>query len=313
MNADSSRSHSIVSISVKQMDDATGRSRLGRLFLVDLAGSEKVSKTGASGLRLEEAKNINSSLTTLGMVINALCDGAPHVPYRDSKLTRLLMDSLGGNSRTTMIVCCSPEAAHAPETLSTLRFGERAKRIENHVVVNEELPAAELTRLLELAKREVAALKRQLAASVPAETCAHCRGLGLPPLPGPVPPSEAHRSRLVLELLTERSQRSTADEDESTARSLLSVASAADPDDASVASSASPPRQRDMEARLQALQAELDLSMERLDAEIATQRQRADAAESRCREQAAEMDLLRRAMAELEDRLVEVPLLCPLV
>ena len=132
MNADSSRSHSIVSLRLKQLDAQTGRSRSARLFLVDLAGSEKVGKTGASGLRLEEAKNINGSLTTLGMVINALCDGATHVPYRDSKLTRLLRDSLGGNSRTAMVVCCSPEPAHAPESLSTLRFGERAKRIENH-------------------------------------------------------------------------------------------------------------------------------------------------------------------------------------
>lgn len=82
MNAESSRSHSILTLTVTQKDDLSGRSKRSKLFLVDLAGSEKVSKTGASGLRLEEAKNINSSLTTLGMVINALCDGSPHVPYR---------------------------------------------------------------------------------------------------------------------------------------------------------------------------------------------------------------------------------------
>lgn len=95
MNAESSRSHSILSIVLTQKSQSTGRHRRGKMFLVDLAGSEKISKTGATGVRLEEAKNINKSLTTLGMVINALCDGASHTPYRDSKLTRILQDSLG--------------------------------------------------------------------------------------------------------------------------------------------------------------------------------------------------------------------------
>lgn len=163
MNAESSRSHSILSLLVTQKDEKSGRTKHARLFLVDLAGSEKVSKTGASGLRLEEAKNINSSLTTLGMVINSLCDGSPHVPYRDSKLTRLLMESLGGNSKTTMIICCAPEARHIPETITTLRFGERAKRIKNHAKVNEELSASELLVLLHAARKDIANLKAQLA------------------------------------------------------------------------------------------------------------------------------------------------------
>jgi kinesin family protein 5 len=136
MNAESSRSHSIVSILVDQRDLNTGRHRKGMMFLVDLAGSEKVSKTGASGVRLEEAKNINSSLTTLGMVINALCDGVGHIPYRDSRLTMLLAEALGGNSKTTLIICCNPEQRHTPETLSTLRFGERAKHIKNNAKVS---------------------------------------------------------------------------------------------------------------------------------------------------------------------------------
>jgi kinesin family member 5 len=136
MNAESSRSHSILSILVTQKIESTGRHRKGKLFLVDLAGSEKVSKTGAKGARLEEAKNINRSLTTLGMVINALCDGSPHIPYRDSKLSRLLQDSLGGNSKTTLIICCASEDRHCSETLSTLRFGERAKKIKNHAQVS---------------------------------------------------------------------------------------------------------------------------------------------------------------------------------
>jgi kinesin family member 5 len=75
------------------------------------------------------------SLTTLGMVINALCDGSSHVPYRDSKLSRILQDSLGGNSKTTLIICCAPENRHSSETISTLRFGERAKRIKNNAKV----------------------------------------------------------------------------------------------------------------------------------------------------------------------------------
>lgn len=165
MNAESSRSHSILSIQINQKIQTTGRHRRGKLFLVDLAGSEKVSKTGAKGARLEEAKSINKSLTTLGMVINALCDGLPHVPYRDSKLTRVLTDSLGGNSKTTLIICCAPEARHAQETITTLRFGERAKRIKNNAKVNEELSSAELKLMLQSAKREIANLMSQLKAA----------------------------------------------------------------------------------------------------------------------------------------------------
>ena len=162
MNAESSRSHSILSINVKQKNEASGRIKNGRLFLVDLAGSEKVNKTGATGMRLEEAKNINSSLTTLGMVINALCDGSSHIPYRDSKLTRLLMESLGGNSRTTLIICCAPEQRHLPETLSTLRFGERAKKIQNHAKVNEELSIEDYKSMLQAAKKEIVTLRAKI-------------------------------------------------------------------------------------------------------------------------------------------------------
>lgn len=162
MNAESSRSHSIFSLVIEQRNSDSGRYKKGKLFLVDLAGSEKVSKTGASGMRLEEAKNINSSLTTLGMVINALSDSASHVPYRDSKLTMLLMEALGGNSKTTLIICCNPESKHSPETLSTLRFGERAKKIKNHAKVNEELSVEELKSLLAAAKKEINMLKKRL-------------------------------------------------------------------------------------------------------------------------------------------------------
>lgn len=149
MNQESSRSHSIFVIEVAQKNVETGSAKSGRLFLVDLAGSEKVGKTGASGQTLEEAKKINKSLTSLGMVINALSDGkSSHIPYRDSKLTRILQESLGGNSRTTLIINCSPSAYNYDETVSTLRFGERAKTIKQKAKVNEELSPAQLKALL---------------------------------------------------------------------------------------------------------------------------------------------------------------------
>ncbi|KAK9323590.1 P-loop containing nucleoside triphosphate hydrolase protein [Lipomyces orientalis] len=145
MNQESSRSHSIFALVVSQKHVETGSSKTGQLFLVDLAGSEKVGKTGASGLVLEEAKKINKSLSALGMVINALTDGkSTHVPYRDSKLTRILQESLGGNSRTTLIVNCSPSSYNDQETISTLRFGVRAKDIKNKPKINAELSPAEL-------------------------------------------------------------------------------------------------------------------------------------------------------------------------
>ncbi|KAF6220064.1 hypothetical protein HO133_003195 [Letharia lupina] len=110
----------------------------GQLFLVDLAGSEKVGKTGASGQTLEEAKKINKSLS-------AGNDGkSTHIPYRDSKLTRILQESLGGNSRTTLIINCSPSSYNDQETLSTLRFGVRAKAIKNKAKINAELNCKKL-------------------------------------------------------------------------------------------------------------------------------------------------------------------------
>uniref|UniRef100_A0A3Q3IU85 Kinesin-like protein n=1 Tax=Monopterus albus TaxID=43700 RepID=A0A3Q3IU85_MONAL len=126
MNEHSSRSHSIFLINIKQEHVETGQKLCGKLYLVDLAGSEKVSKTGAAGAVLDEAKNINKSLSALGNVISALAEGTKsHVPYRDSKMTRILQDSLGGNCRTTMFICCSPSSYNDTETKSTLMFGQR--------------------------------------------------------------------------------------------------------------------------------------------------------------------------------------------
>jgi kinesin family protein 5 len=122
--------------------------KVSHLYLVDLAGSEKVSKTGASGARLEEAKIINKSLLALGNVIAALSTNNSFVPYRDSKLTRILQNSFGGNSKTALIITCSPHSWNSKETLSTLRFGDRSKTIQNMPVANEERSIEQLKNLL---------------------------------------------------------------------------------------------------------------------------------------------------------------------
>lgn len=165
MNQESSRSHSIFVITVAQKNLETGSAKSGQLFLVDLAGSEKVGKTGASGQTLEEAKKINKSLSALGMVINALTDGkSSHVPYRDSKLTRILQESLGGNSRTTLIINASPSSYNDAETISTLRFGVRAKAIKNKAKVNAELSPAELKMLLRKAQTQMTSFETYISA-----------------------------------------------------------------------------------------------------------------------------------------------------
>ena len=142
MNKDSSRSHSIFTIYVETMEDAEDgnqKFKVGKLNLVDLAGSERQSKTNATGDRLKEAQKINLSLSALGNVISALVDGkSQHIPYRDSKLTRLLQDSLGGNTKTIMIAALSPADYNFDETLSTLRYAARAKCIQNKPKINED-------------------------------------------------------------------------------------------------------------------------------------------------------------------------------
>ncbi|XP_045440246.1 kinesin-like protein KIF13A isoform X1 [Pipistrellus kuhlii] len=169
MNEESSRSHAVFNIIVTQTlyDLQSGNSgeKVSKVSLVDLAGSERVSKTGAAGERLKEGSNINKSLTTLGLVISSLADQAAgkgknkFVPYRDSVLTWLLKDNLGGNSQTSMIATISPAADNYEETLSTLRYADRAKRIVNHAVVNED-PNAKVIREL---REEVEKLREQLS------------------------------------------------------------------------------------------------------------------------------------------------------
>ena len=156
MNQRSSRSHSIFCVYVEQKDTQAGSKTSGKLYFVDLAGSESVGKTNVSGKQLEEAKMINKSLSALGNVINALTEkNAGFVPYRDSKLTRILQESLGGNSQTTLVIACSMNSYNDKETLSTLRFGARAKKIQNKPIVNQEKSAKELIKQLEMAQKEI--------------------------------------------------------------------------------------------------------------------------------------------------------------
>uniref|UniRef100_A0A8C3VAM2 Kinesin-like protein n=1 Tax=Catharus ustulatus TaxID=91951 RepID=A0A8C3VAM2_CATUS len=162
MNEHSSRSHAIFTITIECSEkgvDGNMHVRMGKLHLVDLAGSERQTKTGATGQRLKEATKINLSLSTLGNVISALVDGkSTHVPYRNSKLTRLLQDSLGGNSKTMMCANIGPADYNYDETISTLRYANRAKNIKNKARINEDPKDAMLRQF----QKEIEELKKKL-------------------------------------------------------------------------------------------------------------------------------------------------------
>ncbi|XP_077233887.1 P-loop containing nucleoside triphosphate hydrolases superfamily protein [Tasmannia lanceolata] len=173
MNVKSSRSHTIFRMVIESREKNTSSGdilntdaiRVSVLNLVDLAGSERIAKTGAGGVRLKEGKHINKSLMVLGNVINKLSEGLKqrgHVPYRDSKLTRILQPALGGNAKTSIICTVSPEEVHIEETRGTLQFASRAKRVTNCAQVNEILTD---TALLKRQKLEIEELRKKLQGS----------------------------------------------------------------------------------------------------------------------------------------------------
>ena len=174
MNSQSSRSHGIFTISIEQhmiddlgavggQDGAEKRDEfmVAKFHFVDLAGSERAKKTEATGLTLKEGISINKGLLSLGNVISALTEESKknhHVPYRDSKLTRILQDSLGGNSRTVMIPCCSPAETNFDETLNTLKYANRARNIKNKPVVNRDPASQQIAQL----RQQVYELQKEL-------------------------------------------------------------------------------------------------------------------------------------------------------
>ncbi|KAF7287493.1 kinesin-like protein KIF3A [Rhynchophorus ferrugineus] len=158
MNNVSSRSHAIFTIVIESKNRHTNKTTVGKLNLVDLAGSERIKKTGVTGEGLREAGNINQSLSTLSNVIQALVEGKTFVPYRNSKLTRLLQDSLGGNSKTSMIAMVSPAEQDYEESHSTLRYAHKAKYIKNYAKINVEESG-----LIEHFEQEIAELQQKLS------------------------------------------------------------------------------------------------------------------------------------------------------
>jgi gas vesicle protein len=163
LNNNSSRSHCIFILEVTQLLQTKNIQKKGSLYLVDLAGSEKVSKTGAVGETLEEAKKINLSLSALGNVINAITSNSDHIPFRDSKLTRILRESLGGNYMTSFIINCSPHSSHYEESVSSLKFAQRVKTIRNKVKMNIKLTYDQLQKTINTLKNELFQAKKEIS------------------------------------------------------------------------------------------------------------------------------------------------------
>uniref|UniRef100_A0AAG5D6J0 Kinesin motor domain-containing protein n=1 Tax=Anopheles atroparvus TaxID=41427 RepID=A0AAG5D6J0_ANOAO len=178
MNAQSSRSHTIFSIIVHIKEngiDGEEMLKIGKLNLVDLAGSENISKAGnEKGIRTRETVNINQSLLTLGRVITALVEKTPHIPYRESKLTRLLQESLGGRTKTSIIATVSPGNKDFEETLSTIEYAHRAKNIQNKPEANQKLSKKavikEYTEEIDRLKRDLMAARDKNGIYLPEET-----------------------------------------------------------------------------------------------------------------------------------------------
>ena len=164
MNMVSSRSHAIFTLLLRQRKEDGGKILTSKLHFVDLAGSERLKRTQAQVDRVKESISINSGLLALGNVISALGDPhkrSTHIPYRNSKLTRLLQDSLGGNSQTLMIACASPSSDNFVESLNTLKYADRAKNIQNSVKLNEELGGNGAFEVAQL-KKQIASLKQEI-------------------------------------------------------------------------------------------------------------------------------------------------------
>lgn len=164
MNADSSRSHLIMTVVTKLVNKRTGECTNGKLTLVDLAGSERVGKSGASGNQLKEAQSINKSLSALGDVINALTSGSNHIPYRNHPLTMLMSDSMGGNAKTLMFVCCSPADYNSSESTTSLDFAKRCKHVKNNIKGSQEAGDESQVKAL---KAELTRMKRERGGGLP--------------------------------------------------------------------------------------------------------------------------------------------------
>lgn len=163
LNNLSSRSHVVLSITITQLG-ADESEIIGKINLVDLAGSENVGRSEVHGVALSEAQNINKSLSSLGNVINALTEvGRDHIPYRDSKLTYLLQDSLGGNSKTIIIASVNPVISNMSETLGTLKFAKRAKEIKNVPKMNKNASTLNLLKTIESLNKKIELLEQKLS------------------------------------------------------------------------------------------------------------------------------------------------------
>jgi hypothetical protein len=184
MNAYSSRSHAVFTVYLEQSkvinpegdptEDENTEVLTSKFHFVDLAGSERIKKTQAVGERMREGININSGLFALGKVISRLIDKKGHVPFRDSKITRLLQDSLGGNSQTLMIACISPAESNMTESLSTLRYACRARNIKNKPVVNRDQNSAKISQMQEYIKSLEEALRNKSGSPVGSDQLFNC-------------------------------------------------------------------------------------------------------------------------------------------
>ena len=190
MNAASSRSHLIMTIALEVVDGATGRAAAGKLTFVDLAGSERIKRSGSeAGPALAEATSVNKSLSALGDVAAALAEGAPHIPYRNSRLTMLLADCLGGSARAALLLAASPDPADLSETARALEYGARVRTITNAPArAAWSAEAARLRREVEVWKgRYASAVGDGAAAGVGLEEVANVKGGGPPPAIGTAP------------------------------------------------------------------------------------------------------------------------------